>query len=213
VAAKYFIFDIINYISHVLRLKSLNWNGISAIIALFGFIIIIFQLIQNKKITRTKFEDSLSNEYRNIIEKLPVLAMLGKEIPDLSETGNVEAILKEINPAKKRRQEKILSRFYRYFDLCNEQVFLMMKGRISKATWEEWQSGIKTNFRRTSFMNAFDLLIRNQETKTFIELEFLIIKRFDIRLDLLRRFRFTKYHCQFKRYCKNRLSYIQNINS
>ena len=47
------------------------------------------------------------------------------------------------------------SLLYHYIDLSNEQVFLRQQGRISKATWENWCDGIKSNLSLHTFSRAW----------------------------------------------------------
>ena len=39
-------------------------------------------------------------------------------------------------------------------DLCNEQVFLRMSGRVCEKTWNNWQEGMLTNFSLKMFDSA-----------------------------------------------------------
>jgi hypothetical protein len=98
-----------------------------------------FQLRFNQKQARTDFEDQLASGYRQLIAELPVDAMLGKKLT------HAEA-------------EKSLSAFYRYFDLCNEQIFLHDHDRVSDTTWDEWKEGIRTNLCRKAFRQAWKTL-------------------------------------------------------
>jgi hypothetical protein len=94
------------------------------------------QLRLNQRQARTGFEDQLASGYRQLIAELPVDAMLDKKL----------------TPSEDR---DALSVFYRYFDLCNEQVFLHASGRVSDATWAEWRQGIETNPTRPAFRAAW----------------------------------------------------------
>ena len=46
--------------------------------------------------------------------------------------------------------------FYEYLDLCNEQVFLRLQGRVRRRTWEEWSRGIKGNLEREPMSSAWE---------------------------------------------------------
>lgn len=39
-------------------------------------------------------------------------------------------------------------------DLCNEQIFLRISGRVRKKTWNNWQEGMLTNFSLRVFDRA-----------------------------------------------------------
>jgi hypothetical protein len=94
------------------------------------------QLILNRRQARSQFEDDLTSVYRELVALLPVDAFFDETI-----ASNIVS--------------EHLSVFYRYFDLCNEQVFLHAKGRVSEETWHEWRSGIIANMRRPAFEAAW----------------------------------------------------------
>ena len=86
--------------------------------------------IEQTKITiqqsRTQFEDSLAKEYRDLIQKIPVKALLGQNLTE-----------KEYKEAKPYR--------FHYINLTNDQIFLRSKGRVSPEVWNDWQRGIDYN--------------------------------------------------------------------
>ena len=98
----------------------------------------------------TDFEDGFSREYRQLSQALPVKALLGEPLVD-----------KEAEDAKPS--------FFRYFDLCNEQVFLRQNKRISKETWLSWCSGIESNLKLSAFNSAWNSI--NSRTQSFAELK------------------------------------------
>jgi hypothetical protein len=98
-------------------------------------LVLAYQLWQRKKQFTTEFEDSLTDEYRNILLDIPVDALL-----DDSDEDEYRGELKS---------------YYRYIDLSNEQIFLRKEGRVSKSTWENWRAGIESNLRRDDFRNAW----------------------------------------------------------
>jgi hypothetical protein len=65
--------------------------------------------------------------------------------------------------------EREFPRLYQCIDLINEQIFLRMNGRISRATWRNWQEGIKSNLERPDFAKA-RALIKKGATGSFTEL-------------------------------------------
>lgn len=99
-------------------------------------IVAAWQLVLSKRQATTTFEDSLAKEYRDIAASLPVKALLGEPLSD-------------------EEQSDKFDEFYRYFDLCNQQVFLRQTGRVSNKTWTFWQDGINSNLKRPAFARAW----------------------------------------------------------
>ena len=119
---------------------SVTWldylSGVSSLATAGGVFLAWWQLRAAKQQAQSAFEDSLTSQYREIVHTLPLAAMLGEQLS-----------LEELQAA--------LPGFYRYFDLCNEQVFLRSKGRIRADTWREWTEGISQNLRRPAFREAW----------------------------------------------------------
>ncbi|MDP9415823.1 MAG: hypothetical protein M3Q08_17415 [Pseudomonadota bacterium] len=93
------------------------------------------QLLLSRGQARTAFEDQLTAQYRGIIK------------PALS-----EELLAPLGADK----QSLIRPYYEYFDLCNEQVFLRMQGRVGRRTWREWQQGISANLTRGLIAEAWD---------------------------------------------------------
>ena len=66
-------------------------------------------------------------------------------------------------------REQSLEAFYHYIDLSNEQVFLRMHRRVSKSTWQNWCSGIRSHLERPAFAEAW-AEIKNRADHNFSEL-------------------------------------------
>jgi hypothetical protein len=115
----------------------------------------VVQLRMSRIQNRTEFEDSLTREYREIARELPIDVFLNKALSpeELSDHRNA---------------------FYRYFDLCNEQVFLRQTNRISRTTWEQWRDGITTNLGRQAFRDAWNLYFDADPDADFRELRLLM---------------------------------------
>ena len=128
-------------------------SAIANAVVAFGLLFTICQLRLAKKLARTQFEDTLAREYREIIAKLPSRAMLGEE---LSNAENVD----------------YLDEFYQYIDLCNEQVFLRTRNRITFSTWVYWRDGITANLARPAFKTAWERI--KQDPNSFEELKQLL---------------------------------------
>ena len=87
---------------------------------------------RNANQSKTTFEDSLTKEYREIIRKIPYKVLVGDEITD-------------------SEKDEAFNEIFNYMDICNEQIFLRITGRIRKNTWLNWQEGMKTNFSSPIF--------------------------------------------------------------
>lgn len=111
-------------------------TAIAAVFTAFGAWAAVRQLRLLEQQSVTSFEDGLVDEYRDIAKDLPLDALLGA---DMTVQQVVDAL-----PA-----------FYRYFDLCNQQVFLHKLGRIRAETWVLWKDGIVSNLRRPAFALAW----------------------------------------------------------
>lgn len=111
-------------------------GGVGGVFTAMAAIVAAWQLWHMHKQGMTSFEDALVREYRELASTLPLPALLGEPISD------------ELHREK-------LDEFYRYFDLCNSQVFLHDQGRISDETWAFWVQGIRTNLKRPAFARAW----------------------------------------------------------
>ncbi len=94
------------------------------------------QLVLSQRQNVTNFEDSLAKEYRKIASKLPIKALLGETLSD-------------------EEYAKCIDKMYRYFDLCNQQIFLQKIGRVSDKTWIFWRDGMASNLKRPAFKLAW----------------------------------------------------------
>ena len=128
-------------------------SALSNVATAFGVGVAAYQLLITRKQRVTTFEDSLSAQYRQVASALPVNALLGESLTN-------------------EEHDAHLKHFYRYFDLCNEQVFLHKSGRISKSTWDFWKDGILTNLRRPAFATAWQE-IASKANDDFSELRLL----------------------------------------
>lgn len=115
----------------------------TAVAVIVGF----HQLKQAERQAMVRFEDDLSREYRSILRDIPVEALYVDGDVDLD--------------------GEALRAFYRYFDLCNEQLFQGKEGRLRDATLEQWRDGIEGNLELPVFREAW------HTTATRIPLTFL----------------------------------------
>ena len=111
--------------------------------------VVAYQVWQRGRQFTTQFEDDLDEKYRNVIYDIPLQSLL-----DNSDSGeDYVGCLKD---------------YYKYIELCNHQIFLRKKGRITKSTWDDWSSGIDSNFNRSDFEAAWEDI--KTETESFQEL-------------------------------------------
>ena len=102
---------------------TVDWTAIGSIATAAAVLVASWQLYRRTLQARTNFEDDLSREYRELAQSIPVKVHLCEELAP-------------------EEFERAFPRLYQYIDLTNEQVFLRMNGRISKATWFNWRDGI-----------------------------------------------------------------------
>jgi hypothetical protein len=114
----------------------LDIQGLGSIGTAVGVIALFMQVRVSKKQALTTFEDTMTKQYREIAQEIPLKALLGE---DLEDSKYVDA----------------LPWFFQYVDLSNEQIFLRQKGRVSKETWAQWRDGIRSNLRRPVFAKAW----------------------------------------------------------
>jgi len=108
---------------------------ISAFGTAFGVAFAAIQLWRSKQQQVLRFEDEVAKEYREIARKIPIEALLGKMLENNND---------------------VLNNIYTYVDFCNEQIFLRMKGRVRKSTWENWLEGIEANMTLPAFQAAWN---------------------------------------------------------
>lgn len=106
-----------------------------------GLLLTVYQLKQFEKREKTSLENGLNREYRDIMEGIPVNALLNNEVEDWSS---------ECRPEKAR-----LGAIYPYIDLSNQQIFLRKRGRITKTRWKDWEEGIKIHLDQPEFERAW----------------------------------------------------------
>ena len=140
------------------------WADIATVV---GVIVVIYQVWQLNKTSRTTFEDGLNKEYRDLVSRIPVDVLMGmsfRDIPDKRKCGVKGCEVRE--------------RIYNYLDLCNEQVYLRKVGRVSKKCWENWRAGIEDNLSssrpcrspRPAFKEVWDE-VKNRDRCTFSHLK------------------------------------------
>lgn len=129
-------------------------NAAASIATAAGVFVAVYQIRADLRMQNTEFEDELDREAREISLSLPLEALFGERIPP-----DVAA--------------KSLEHFHRYFDLCNQQIFLRESGRITDARWEGWCDEIKLNLSKPAFAAAWD------EIKRRAPGEFILLRRLE----------------------------------
>lgn len=113
----------------------------AAVATAVGVLLAGWQLWLTKRQATIQFEDQMSAQYRDIVGRLPIGALLGE-------------------PLTSDEQAAALKDFYHYFDLSNEQAYLHERRRITKKTWAEWREGIEQNLNRPAFAAAWAEITR-----------------------------------------------------
>lgn len=137
-----------------------DWNTVASFATALGVGVAAWQIWEGRKLSQTTFEDSLDQQYRNLVKEIPVDVLLGKPVQD----------------NKKNETREII---YNYLDLCNEQAFLRKKKRISKERWIEWNEGIKENIEKPGFKEVWDE-VKKEAPSTFSSLNQLERSNFKI---------------------------------
>lgn len=141
----------------------MDWIGIatlcSSLATTVGVFFAWFQIKKTGDLHRTQFEDSLAKEYRDLIQKIPVKALLGRELT-----------------AKEYEEAKPF--LFHYINLTNDQIFLRSKGRISLEVWNDWQRGIKYNLNDLPAFKKIWVEIK-EDSESFRELRTLELKEYN----------------------------------
>lgn len=115
-----------------------------------GVIVAAYQIRLTRQLSRTQFEDDLTKQFREIIRRIPIEALLGEELSE-------------------EAYDRTRDDFFRYIDLSNEQVFLRRNDRVSARTWKLWCEGIKAFLSRPAFGRAWGEF-KDKSPDTFKEL-------------------------------------------
>lgn len=121
----------------------------ASIATALGVGIAAYHILQAKQQSVTSFEDDFTRQYREIIQRIPIKALLNE---DLGEDDF----------------ETALNNIYNYIDLTNEQIFLRRQGRIRSKTWENWRDGMKANLALPAFKRAWEM-IKEKTPDNFFE--------------------------------------------
>lgn len=111
-------------------------GAVASVATALGVLVAIGQLWYARKLAVTQFEDQLADQYRQLIHRIPVDALLGRELGAEQHAASLGA-------------------FLHYFDLSNDQAFLHRQGRVTKEAWRQWEDGILDHLRRPAFQRAW----------------------------------------------------------
>jgi hypothetical protein len=131
-------------------------NAVASVATAIGVLLAGWQIRTAKETARSEFENMLTQQYREISQRIPMRALLGKKL-------------------SAQEWNDTLDDFFRYIDLSNEQVFLRQNNRISKATWRLWCEGIKLKLELESFKDAW-VYFKQESPESFKELQMLELK-------------------------------------
>jgi len=116
---------------------SIITTAVGTMATAIGVAFVAWQVRLSKKQTQAAFEDQLDQQYRSLTIDLPVDILTGKH-PQAQDKNRVRELI------------------YNYLDLTNEQIYLRVKGHISKQTWISWSAGIQAHLRRPAFSSVFN---------------------------------------------------------
>ena len=125
----------------------MNFDTIASVATAIGIFFVAWQIWQSHKLAQTAFEDSLDQQYRDLAMQIPVDVLIGKPTPE-------------------KKKEEIREIVYNYLDLCNEQVYLRKKKRISNTRWVDWMEGIKDNLEKPAFCEVWEE-VKKESKSTF----------------------------------------------
>ena len=83
-------------------------QSLASVATAIGVGVAAWQLLLSKRQAQSQFEDTFAEQYRRIIEMLPLGALLGQSLTEQEVNGSLRT-------------------FYNYFDLSNEQAFLVAR--------------------------------------------------------------------------------------
>lgn len=131
---------------------SITFDTLTSVLTVVGVGVACYQLWQTRVSLRDGFERSFFDRYQRIADGLPPQVLLGgssEEVPMDDWT------------------------FYKYFELCEEELYYRAHRRVSADTWRDWWYGIRQNMEKDAFAKAFARLVADpnrQSTSRFVYL-------------------------------------------
>lgn len=132
---------------------------LSAIATTVGVVLVLLQLKQNGETETTKFENEVIRRFIEISNEITFHVMYLNP-----QTENFKVLI-----------EEKLQGFYKYFDLTNQEFFLMEDERISDKAAEEWTCGVIELMKLPSFQYAWERISSIIPENTFTQLRGKII--------------------------------------
>lgn len=111
----------------------MTFDDLTSLTTAIGVGVASYQIWQTRLSLRDNFERTFVDRYQRIAEGLPVEVFLGGAATD-------------VDPAA----------FYRYFELCEEQLYYRAFRRVSARTWRDWWYGMSVNMASPAFADAFE---------------------------------------------------------
>jgi hypothetical protein len=115
------------------------WSRAIDLITGLGVIGVAATIWSVRRAARLQFEQHFTDRYRAVIACIPLDHLLRREPNHL----------KGDDPARIERA------YFDYFELCEEQFYYRRTGRISNATWHDWEIGIRANGSLPAFRSAW----------------------------------------------------------
>jgi len=120
-----------------IQIWSLIITGIGIVIALIA---LIWQSYLSRQQMKLNFFAEYTKRYQEIYLNLPY---------------NINEPDFDFTKLDNKVKEKTIRYMRAYFDLCSEEYFLFLSGKISKKVWHEWEEGIEYTFSKKAFKAAW----------------------------------------------------------
>lgn len=101
-----------------------------------GVVVAAWQLGLSKEQAQTAFEDQLVHDCREVLQRLPLKALLGEPLTDAE-------------------MAQAMPDFHAYFDLSNAQAKLAREKRLREKSWASWRRRILEYLRTPAFQQAW----------------------------------------------------------
>ena len=124
---------------------SISFDTLTSIFTVVGLGVACYQLWQTRVSLRDGFERSFFDRYQRIADGLPPHVLLGGSTDDLPTDDWT---------------------FYKYFELCEEELYYRAHRRVSADTWRDWWYGITQNMDKEPFRKALDRLVLDHNRST-----------------------------------------------
>ncbi len=98
-----------------------------------------WQLRLTRRQMKLAFERTFVDRYEGIAARIPLSLLLGS-VDAVTDSGATERAL------------------FDYFELCEEECYYRLTGRVSKESWCDWWEGISLNMRRPGIRSAWESL-------------------------------------------------------